>query len=264
MQDSSKVDKDDWGQAVWKEHTNLSLLSFPSSAQPGELLGPVDGDDGDMPAFDTQIDFESQPKPSQTHVLMNGPIPYNTTSPSRAFGVSDDGLKMGKIFWFIGDGHPAAAGFKERRHVVDQNASNVPLCVGCSSSSSQTGVPIYARPEAEIPDADLSTVQFSTRQQRLDWRDFLCEIVATSQVSSLFTLFDVEADPPVYAKPPPSQPAWSCPSRDDAKVDSGDLSDNPTVDASVESVQDGSNGGGSPRSVPPGSPATPVVGRSPL
>mmetsp|Transcript_31270 Transcript_31270/g.71399 ORF Transcript_31270/g.71399 Transcript_31270/m.71399 type:complete len:264 (+) Transcript_31270:145-936(+) len=263
MQDSSKAEKeDDWGNSVWREHTNLSLLSFPSTVQPSDLLGPVDGDDGEMPSFDVEIDFESQPKPSQTHVLMNGPtLPYATTSPSRAFGMSDDdGVKMGKLFWFVNDGHPAAAGFKERRR-VDLQASNAPLCVGCGASASSIATP-YVQ-EAEIPDADLSTVQFSTRQQRLDWRDFLCEIVATSQVSSLFTLFDVEADPPVYAKPPRSQPAWQVTSRDDAKLESTDLSDNPTLDASVESAQDGSYAAGSPRSVPPDSPPA-AAGRSPL
>eukprot|EP00971_Amphidinium_carterae_P004512 90419-Amphidinium_carterae.1 len=110
--------------------------------------------------------------------------------------------KMNKLFWLIGADHPATAGFKAgRRGVASEKAADFRMCGSSCASSSKA-----SRREAapDITDADLSTVQFSTRQQRLDWRDFLCEIVATSQVSSLFTLFDVEAEPPRYARPPPS------------------------------------------------------------
>lgn len=58
--------------------------------------------------------------------------------------------------------------------------------------------------EDDVPESELMTVQLQTREQRLDWRDFLCETVAERKAATLFCLFDVEADPPEYARPPPS------------------------------------------------------------
>jgi len=59
--------------------------------------------------------------------------------------------------------------------------------------------------EAELPDSDLMTVQLRTREQRIDWRDFLVEMVANNRASSLFLLYDVDAEAPRYARPPPSK-----------------------------------------------------------
>lgn len=58
--------------------------------------------------------------------------------------------------------------------------------------------------ELEVPEAELSTVHIETWEQRLDWRSFLSEAVASSRARALFNAFDVEAEPPSYARPPPS------------------------------------------------------------
>lgn len=60
--------------------------------------------------------------------------------------------------------------------------------------------------EFEVPENEIMTVPLRTKEQRVDWRDFLCEMVATKKASSLFLLYDVEADPPRYARPPPADP----------------------------------------------------------
>lgn len=56
----------------------------------------------------------------------------------------------------------------------------------------------------EVPDRDLVSVHLTTREQRLELRDFLCEMVATKKAASMFLLYDVEAEPPKYARPPAS------------------------------------------------------------
>mmetsp|Transcript_9274 Transcript_9274/g.16715 ORF Transcript_9274/g.16715 Transcript_9274/m.16715 type:complete len:263 (-) Transcript_9274:104-892(-) len=182
--------------AVWKESTNLYGITLLNSTRPSEELESVLGDSGDMPAFDAgglAAGATQPPKPSQLMMM-----PRRTDSTSTA-----DEAQTNKLFWLIGADHPATAGFKEgRRGPAMDRAVDVQMCGGSCSSASK--LVHFRAPPPEITDADLSTVQFSTRQQRLDWRDFLCEIVATSQVSSLFTLFDVEAEPPKYARPPPS------------------------------------------------------------
>lgn len=60
--------------------------------------------------------------------------------------------------------------------------------------------------ELEVPEAELSTVHIETWEQRLDWRSFLSEAVASSRARQLFKAFDVDAEPPKYARPPPSSP----------------------------------------------------------
>lgn len=59
---------------------------------------------------------------------------------------------------------------------------------------------------AEIPESELTTVPLETKEQRLDWRDFLCEMVASNNALTLFNSYDVGADPPKYSRPPPSVP----------------------------------------------------------
>jgi len=54
------------------------------------------------------------------------------------------------------------------------------------------------------PEEELTTVLLETKEQRLQWRDFLSEAVSKCRAVSLFTSFDVEAEPPWYARPPPS------------------------------------------------------------
>eukprot|EP00929_Paragymnodinium_shiwhaense_P101214 TRINITY_DN64116_c0_g1_i1.p1 TRINITY_DN64116_c0_g1~~TRINITY_DN64116_c0_g1_i1.p1 ORF type:complete len:403 (-),score=71.48 TRINITY_DN64116_c0_g1_i1:135-1343(-) len=84
------------------------------------------------------------------------------------------------------------------------------LPVNCLDAASHVSL----EEEIEIPEQELMTVQIRTREQRLDWRDFLCEAVAGHKAATLFQLFDVAAEPPMYARPPPSvprtgpEPAW--------------------------------------------------------
>lgn len=58
--------------------------------------------------------------------------------------------------------------------------------------------------EIEIAEEELTTVHISSWEQRLDWRSFLSEAVASSLARQAFQNFDVEAEPPAYARPPPS------------------------------------------------------------
>lgn len=58
--------------------------------------------------------------------------------------------------------------------------------------------------EIEILADDLTTVHISSLEQRLDWQGFLTSAAATSLARKAFKSFDVEAEPPAYARPPPS------------------------------------------------------------
>eukprot|EP00927_Polykrikos_kofoidii_P047644 TRINITY_DN41904_c0_g1_i3.p1 TRINITY_DN41904_c0_g1~~TRINITY_DN41904_c0_g1_i3.p1 ORF type:complete len:786 (+),score=103.90 TRINITY_DN41904_c0_g1_i3:274-2358(+) len=60
--------------------------------------------------------------------------------------------------------------------------------------------------EAEPPEDELTTVVMETKEQRLQWRDFLSEAVSKCCANALFTSYDVEADPPSYATPQASMP----------------------------------------------------------
>mmetsp|Transcript_69336 Transcript_69336/g.111793 ORF Transcript_69336/g.111793 Transcript_69336/m.111793 type:complete len:581 (-) Transcript_69336:65-1807(-) len=55
-------------------------------------------------------------------------------------------------------------------------------------------------------EEDLTTVILDTKEQRMQWREFMGEAVSNSFASSLYTSFDVEPEPPKYAKPPSSAP----------------------------------------------------------
>mmetsp|Transcript_99513 Transcript_99513/g.259963 ORF Transcript_99513/g.259963 Transcript_99513/m.259963 type:complete len:427 (+) Transcript_99513:316-1596(+) len=71
---------------------------------------------------------------------------------------------------------------------------------------------LLARAVADIPadspppEDELTTVAMETKEQRLQWRDFLSEAVSKSCAQSLFAAFDVEAEPPRYRRPPRSAP----------------------------------------------------------
>lgn len=60
------------------------------------------------------------------------------------------------------------------------------------------------RDEGAPPEHELTTVTLETKEQRLQWRDFLAEAVSQSCATALYVSYDVEAEPPSYAKPPPS------------------------------------------------------------
>lgn len=57
-----------------------------------------------------------------------------------------------------------------------------------------------------VLETEVSTVQLGTKEQRLEYRDFISEVVVSNRAKSLFTLYDVEADPPEYRRPPASFP----------------------------------------------------------
>jgi len=52
------------------------------------------------------------------------------------------------------------------------------------------------------PEEELTTVLLETQEQRLQWREFLSEAVSKSCASNMYSAFDVEAEPPRYARPP--------------------------------------------------------------
>lgn len=58
--------------------------------------------------------------------------------------------------------------------------------------------------EVSPPESELTTVLLETKEQRLQWRDFLSEAVSKSRANSLYASFDVDPSPGLYAKPPPS------------------------------------------------------------
>lgn len=61
---------------------------------------------------------------------------------------------------------------------------------------------IEVRTDPEPPEDELTTVLLETKEQRLQWRDFLSEAVSKCKANALFQSYDVEADPPRYARPP--------------------------------------------------------------
>lgn len=58
--------------------------------------------------------------------------------------------------------------------------------------------------EFVIMEDDLTTVHIQSWEQKLDWRSFLSEAVASTRARQLFQAFDTEADPPPFQRPPPS------------------------------------------------------------
>jgi len=52
------------------------------------------------------------------------------------------------------------------------------------------------------PEHELTTVVMETEEQRVHWRDFLSEAVSKECASALFSSYDIDSDPPQYARPP--------------------------------------------------------------
>lgn len=63
---------------------------------------------------------------------------------------------------------------------------------------------VNASADTAPPEDELTTVILDTREKRLHWREFLTEAVSQSSANSLYSAFDVGAEPPRYAKPPVS------------------------------------------------------------
>jgi len=66
---------------------------------------------------------------------------------------------------------------------------------------------IQAGADARPPEQELTTVLLETKEQRIQWREFLSEAVARSGSSAIFASYDVEAEPPRYNRPPCSRSA---------------------------------------------------------
>lgn len=99
-------------------------------------------------------------------------------------------------FWVYAKASP----LERPRHVKGQERKLLPMhCLHDAVASIDLDSEMV-----EVPESELMTVQLRTREQRLDWRDFLCEAVAGCKAASLFQLYDTEAEPPRYARPPPS------------------------------------------------------------
>jgi len=56
--------------------------------------------------------------------------------------------------------------------------------------------------DAAPPEHELTTVVMETKEQRLQWRDILEEAVSKECASALFSSYDIDSDPPQYARPP--------------------------------------------------------------
>lgn len=85
---------------------------------------------------------------------------------------------------------------------------------------------LSASADTSPPDGELTTVLLETKEQRLHWREFLCESVSKSSATNLYSAFDVEAEPPRYVRPPvssatPLQSTQEAPSADVPSVASG-------------------------------------------
>jgi len=127
-------------------------------------------------------------------------------------------------FWTFGREHPRKS--HQARSCRSENRNDSSQC-DCSSIVASVVAPseLAARAKLAIgecanlvsktmdmsqepapPEDELTTVLLETKEQRLQWRDFLSEAVSTSSVGTLFSAYDVEAVPPAYARPPLSMP----------------------------------------------------------
>lgn len=86
-------------------------------------------------------------------------------------------------------------------------SSKISSILGSCTSVLSTAIDVSDEPEP--PDDELTTVLLETKEQRLQWRDFLSEAVSKCRANALFASYDVEADPPRYARPPMSAPPQS-------------------------------------------------------
>lgn len=99
------------------------------------------------------------------------------------------------------------AGRQNGGKLSSQMNSAIGTCIDLLAQALDTSV------DSTPPEEELTTVRLETKEQRLEWRDFLSEAVSKRCANSLFTSYDVEAEPPNYARPPlslPTQPGGPC------------------------------------------------------
>mmetsp|Transcript_68622 Transcript_68622/g.154128 ORF Transcript_68622/g.154128 Transcript_68622/m.154128 type:complete len:511 (-) Transcript_68622:113-1645(-) len=63
---------------------------------------------------------------------------------------------------------------------------------------------VEASADTAPPEDELTTVLMETKEQKLQWREFLGEAVSKCRASALFASYDVESEPPEYVLPPSS------------------------------------------------------------
>merc|ERR1711957_201810 len=76
--------------------------------------------------------------------------------------------------------------------------------------------------EPSPADSELTTVIMGTKEQRLQWRDFLSESISKSRACAMYASFDVDPCPAPYAKPPATLRTGSAlaePARQDSQRD---------------------------------------------
>uniref|UniRef100_A0A7S1A2I2 Uncharacterized protein n=1 Tax=Noctiluca scintillans TaxID=2966 RepID=A0A7S1A2I2_NOCSC len=92
--------------------------------------------------------------------------------------------------------NPVAQGVSENTATLAQVTS---LATSCVRLMSQT---LDITPEVSIADSELTTIRMETREQRMQWRDFLSDSVSQFRANFLFNSFDAESSPGQYARPP--------------------------------------------------------------
>lgn len=92
--------------------------------------------------------------------------------------------------------HPVAQNVSENTPLLAQVTS---LATSCVRLMSQT---LDITPEVSIDDSELTTIRMETKEQRMQWRDFLSDSVSQFRANFLFNSYDVESSPGQYSRPP--------------------------------------------------------------
>lgn len=110
-------------------------------------------------------------------------------------------------------------------HVVGGDISEriTQVLSNCADLFARAVVDIPA--DAAPPEGELTTVSMETKEQRLQWRDFLSEAVSKSCAQSLFVSYDVEAAPPRFRRPPRSRCSSEPIVRESAEADVDEAAD---------------------------------------
>lgn len=125
-----------------------------------------------------------------------GSTPHTRGARQRGGGAPASGTEA-VVSGFIRGGAPqAAAAMAGPIDLSGRISGLIGNCINLLSTA------IDVSDEPEPPEDELTTVLLETKEQRLQWRDFLSEAVSKCRANTLYNSFDVEADPPKYARPP--------------------------------------------------------------
>jgi len=155
-------------------------------------------------------------------------VAFAKPSPRSMHGAGSKPLVVGFLgqgpFWTCGS-TPICRGQQHRRgdkYAATPCRSTTPMGAGPFDLTSQISAAIKncielisnaidVTVDTSPPEEELTTVAMETFEQRLQWRDFLSEAVSKSRASALFASYDVDAEPPPYARPPLSLPGKVAP-----------------------------------------------------